>query len=152
MVVYEVESCIRGFHMYQDTWTPVIGEELHCAREGKNIHDHYAVVVKKERHVVGQVPRKVSAACTLFLQKGGDLKGRITAARHRYSTDLPQGGLEIPCKLVFSGQEEMVAKIRKLIPDNSHLASVGLHKEQNNATSSQSDTLDVSHERGNEAI
>ena len=26
-MLYEVDSCIRGFHMYQDTWTPLVGEE-----------------------------------------------------------------------------------------------------------------------------
>ena len=25
---YEVELCIRGYYVYQDLWTPVIGEEL----------------------------------------------------------------------------------------------------------------------------
>ena len=55
-----------------------------------------------------------SAACKLFL---GDLKCYITAACHRYSADLPQGSLGIPFKLVFSGQEETVAKIRKLFPE-----------------------------------
>ena len=27
--VYEVDSCVRGYHVYQDTWTPLVGEE--CA-------------------------------------------------------------------------------------------------------------------------
>ena len=41
-----LEICIRGFfHVYQDTWIPVIGE-LHCARKGKSIYDSYVVVVK----------------------------------------------------------------------------------------------------------
>ena len=44
--VHEVDSCVRGYHVYQYTWTPLVGEELHCERE-ENIHDHYAVVVKK---------------------------------------------------------------------------------------------------------
>ena len=44
--VYEVDSCVRGYHVYQDTWTPLVGEELHCKRE-ENIHDRHAMVVKK---------------------------------------------------------------------------------------------------------
>ena len=47
--VYEVDSCVQGYHVYQDTWTPLVGEELHCEREEENIHDRYAVVVM---HVV----------------------------------------------------------------------------------------------------
>ena len=54
-VLYEVDSCVRGFYEYQDTWTPLVGEELHCERE-ENIHDRFAVVVKKGSARVGDVP------------------------------------------------------------------------------------------------
>ena len=33
MADHEVESCVRGFHIYEDVWTPVIGEVLICRRE-----------------------------------------------------------------------------------------------------------------------
>ena len=36
-MLYEVDSCVHGF---QDTWTPLVGEELHCEGE-ENIHDCY---------------------------------------------------------------------------------------------------------------
>ena len=32
-VLYEVNSCICSFHVYQNTWTSLVGEELHCVRE-----------------------------------------------------------------------------------------------------------------------
>ena len=138
--MYEVDSCVRSYHVYQDTWTLLVGEELYCEREEENIHDRYAVVVKKGSARVGHVPRKVSAPCTLFLRKGGTLKCRITAVHRRYSADLPQGGLEIPCKLVFSGQDEMIVKIKKLIPDYTHLAfssAVCVSEEQDDAQETQ---------------
>ena len=56
------------------------------------------------------------------LQKEEEIKCCITAACHCYSADLPQGGLEIPCKLVFSGHKVLIIKIKKLVPDGSHLA------------------------------
>ena len=34
--MYEVESCIRGFHVYHTVWRPCIGEELDCVRESGN--------------------------------------------------------------------------------------------------------------------
>ena len=71
--VYEVDSCVRGYHVYQDTWTPLVGEELHCEREEENIHDRYAVVVKKGSAKVGHMPRKISTACTLFCVREGHL-------------------------------------------------------------------------------
>ena len=32
----------------------------------------------------------------------------------RYSSDLVQGGLEIPCSLVFTGKAKEIAKMKKL--------------------------------------
>jgi len=38
---FETSSFIQGYHVYQDTWTPVIGEQLVCRREDSNPRDHY---------------------------------------------------------------------------------------------------------------
>ena len=73
MEIHEVVSCIRGFHIYGDTWTPSVGEILICERESGNASDLYAMAIKKGSEVVGHVPRKMSAACSLFLQLGGAL-------------------------------------------------------------------------------
>lgn len=35
----------------------------------------------------------------------------------KYSDDLPQGGLKVPCKLTFQGDEPAVEKVRKLLHD-----------------------------------
>ena len=43
--VYEVDSCVRGYHVYQDIWTPLVGEEVDCKREEENIRDRYKVGV-----------------------------------------------------------------------------------------------------------
>ena len=29
---FETDSSVHGYHVYQDNWTPVIGERLHCER------------------------------------------------------------------------------------------------------------------------
>ena len=31
-VEFETDSSVRGYHVYQDNWTPVIGERFHCER------------------------------------------------------------------------------------------------------------------------
>ena len=64
--------------------------------------------------VVGHIPRRISAACSLFIERNGRIHCRITGTR-QYSADLPQGGLEIPCVLTFEGDKKEVMKIRKLI-------------------------------------
>ena len=37
--------------------------------------------------------------CSLFIAKGGALTTAVNGAK-RYSVDLPQGGLKVPCKLL----------------------------------------------------
>ena len=59
-------------------WIPLVGEELYCAAEGKNIHNHYTVVVKIH-NIISYVPRKVFA------------EGRLKMLDHRSSLLLLSG-------------------------------------------------------------
>ena len=66
--------------------------------------------------MIGHIPRKISAACFNFLDMGGTLTGEITDSHHQYSFDLPQGGLEIPCKLIFKSCDVvLMTKIKRLV-------------------------------------
>lgn len=87
-----------------------------CEREEGNLHDPYAVGVweKSTGEIVGHVPRKISAACSLFLRKNGTILCTVTGKR-RFSEDLPQGGLEVPSKLIFQGEVKYVEKMKKLL-------------------------------------
>jgi len=82
---------------------PIVGE-LFCEHEPENSSEPYAVAVKKrisgEDKIVGHVPRKISTICSLFIRRGGTIQCIING-RQRYSSDMPQGGLEIPCVLHF---------------------------------------------------
>lgn len=113
-IEHEVESCVRGHHIYQRLWTPTVGEELECEREASNNMDSYAVAVVRGGVVVGHVPRTISAACSLFLSRNGSIHCTVTGVR-RHSHDLPQGGLEVPCKLKFKGRSIDVKKVTKLL-------------------------------------
>ena len=56
----EVDSAVRGYHVYQSIWTPTIGETLICKREGGNAHDRCAVGCYKldsNATLVGHVPK-----------------------------------------------------------------------------------------------
>ena len=83
--------------------------ELHCRREvieaenrreGVQQPRSNAVAVERSGVTVGHVPRRISSICSMFLRRGGRIDCEITGDR-RYSEDLPQGGLEIPCKLTL---------------------------------------------------
>ena len=66
---------IRGYHEYQGIWEAEVGENLTCIREPGKVRDPYAVAVTKPESliIVGHVPRKMSAICSLFLRKGGSI-------------------------------------------------------------------------------
>ena len=71
--------------------------------------DPYAIGVMKGREVVGHVPRKISRMCAVFLSNGGTITCIVSGSR-RYSRDLPQGGMEIPCILGFFGEAKWLKK------------------------------------------
>jgi len=85
-------------------------------REDDDYVNPFDVAVVKNVNIVGHVPRTISAVCSLFLCRGGSIGCLVTGSRC-YSWDLPQGGLEIPCKL---GNSKYVSKSRKLL---SHAAA-----------------------------
>ena len=75
-----------------------------CSVKGKlsgNRYDPYAVATLSDGRVVGHMPRKISPVCSIFIRCGGSITCTVSD-RRRYSADLDQGGLEIPCKIKFS--------------------------------------------------
>ena len=123
----ETDSCIRGYHVYQDRWLPIIGERLECRRESGNPRDPYAVAVRKGDEIVDRVPRYISTLCSLFIRHGGAVYSIVLGGR-RYSRDLPQGGMEIPCRLHFVGNRGELKKVKSFlkaipsIPGGQHVS------------------------------
>ena len=115
-----------GHHVYKSVWTPTLGEELECRREGDNDFDQYAVAVLR-RGVVGHIPRKISTLSSIFLQRNGRITCVVTGSRF-YSVDLPQGGLEVPCLLKFQGDDTNVSKVKKLLSRHTAINLVLLKK------------------------
>ena len=108
------EMCVRGYHVYHKVWDAVIGQMLECERETHNEKDRYAVAVMQEGRVVGHLPRKYSRVCSLFLKKGGSISCTVTGKR-RFSADLNQGGLEIPCLVTFKSSRRNIEKLAKYL-------------------------------------
>ena len=100
--------------MDQCTW-----RELHCKREIGNVHNLYAVsVIKHGTSIVGHLPKRISIPSHLFLRKGGKVSCIVNGWR-QYSSDLPQGGLEVPCCLIFKGSKKDIDKIKLLLQQKS---------------------------------
>ena len=112
---YIRESVICGHHVSKAHFTPVIGRVLPCANERGNIHDIYAVAIKDDDTIVGHVPRAISSVCHMFLNKSGTSIHSEIVGNRIYSQDLPQGGLEIPCKYIFEGPPVYVDKVKRFV-------------------------------------
>ena len=85
-------------------------KNYYAERELGNIVNRYVIAVKKDSgEMVGNLPKKISRMCSMFIQEGGEIMCTVIGNR-RYSSDLVQGGLEIPCTLLFHGEEKYIQK------------------------------------------
>ena len=55
IVTLEMETSVRGFHVYKAIWGEDVREELECRRERGNQVDRYAVAVVKDETVGSHV-------------------------------------------------------------------------------------------------
>jgi hypothetical protein len=152
---FEVEAMIRGYHEYKAIWEADVGKTLQCQRQTGNPHDAYAVAVLESGVVVGHVPKKISCVCSLFLRRRGAISCTVTGDR-RYSADLEQGGLEVPCILKFKVDDGeslqiLLYKTHKLVRSalfKDSIPSVNLtlkpephHNEESKSSSNRSEDL-----------
>ena len=113
MAEWEVSSCVCGYNVYESIWVAALGERVVCIREPLNSRDRFAVVLKKNGVVISHLPQNISQVCSSFIRRGGTIECIVTGTR-RHSTYLPQGGLEIPCVLLFTGQRKEINKVKLL--------------------------------------
>ena len=93
MLLFSIDSCVCGYHIHKATWSVSVGEILFCEREERNMEYPFAVFIVRNGVIVGQVPRRISCVCSAYLHRGGTISCTVTGTK-RYSSDLPQGGLE----------------------------------------------------------
>jgi len=84
-------------------------------RDRCNHHNSFAVATCRGSNVVGHMPRKISAICYVFLGKPGAVISCTVTGSRRYSHDLPQVGLKIPCAQKFTEDKRIVSKAAILL-------------------------------------
>ena len=52
---FVTESVIKGYHVYVNDWTPLLGENLSARPEPENETDKYPVAVTKDARVIGHL-------------------------------------------------------------------------------------------------
>ena len=89
-------------------------------RHAANIHDRFAVTIRKGTLTIGLVPAEISKICWFFLRHGGTIKWRVSTDRHCCSP-LEQGELEVPCELIFVADNlKLLKKLKKVISTHTH--------------------------------
>ena len=63
MSEFIIDSAIRAFHVDKFLWTPEIVEELSTVWEIANMHDRFAVAIRKGTLTIGHVPAEISKLC-----------------------------------------------------------------------------------------
>ena len=65
--------------------------------------------------VIDNAQRHILAACNLLLGQGDTILCTVTGPQI-FARDLPQGGLDVPCRLSFARTlNELMIKIKKLL-------------------------------------
>ena len=117
VATFTLDSCITGYHMYKEN--PCVGN---C--EDRNPQDPHAVGLKLRDATVGHVPHTISCIFMLFLRRGGTIIATVIGPR-QCSRDLPQGGLELPCRCKFTGERTLAEKTRQLLlNDNDGVSEI----------------------------
>ena len=110
------DSYVRGFHVYKDVWSSLIGEEvLECFHEKEN--KTFAVAVYRNdlsrRINVGHVPINISKLLVKFLQLPNSFPTcKVTGRRVNRGAGY---GLEIPVNYTCTGHQKTVDWIKKKI-------------------------------------
>ena len=86
MTEWEVDSCLRGYHVYEGIWAAALEEQIGCIREPLNALDRYAVALKKDGAVIGHLSQKISQICSLFIRRAGTIECNVTGTRSRFAT------------------------------------------------------------------
>ena len=81
--------------------------------------------------------RRGSRPDGIHLRRNGSIQCRVTGQK-RYSSDLPQGGLEVPCVYTFTGVSAQINKMKKLPTDHATIPEA-----KNTADSYGDDEIDL---------
>ena len=106
----EIQTYIKGHHLYKDIWTPEIGEQLKKRIEPDNWVDK-SVCVEKDKKAI-YICRKENLgkfAKIIFFFLRSDPYSSCIATISGKRCNLKDGeGLQVPCKLDMTGQQQYV--------------------------------------------
>ena len=108
----DLETFIKGHHIYKNIWTPQLDELLEVSTELDNPMDKFVVTVKKNQNIEGNLKKGKTGrfAKTLFYFLRSDSYSKCHAKVTWKRCNLGDGdGLQVPCILNISGQAEFIS-------------------------------------------
>ena len=115
-VSFNLDSFIKGYHVYQDVWSPELQEMLSAVPEPRNIVEKYAVSVQRDDEVVGHLMKGKSGrfAKTIFYFLRADKKNDCTVVVTGKAINRGDGeGMQVPCTLNFKGHRKWIDILKK---------------------------------------
>ena len=113
--VLEINSYIRGYHVYVDIWAPTVGESLLVKPEPTNPNGKKAVAVLKDATIVGHVPKNLAPRLFLFLRRDVNKAfAEVTGERVNRGAGY---GLEVPCTYRLYGPQVYIDRMKQLVDE-----------------------------------
>ena len=115
----EIDTYVKGYHVYKNIWKPTVNEELESEMEPDNVMDKYDVCVKKNTSIVGHLPLdkngKFAKMIFYFLRADQDAECKVVIITGK-EVNLSDGdGMQVPCNLKISGPRKLVEILCKNI-------------------------------------
>ena len=114
METFTFVSAVRGYHVYQDIFTPSIGEKLVAKQEFNNTMGKHAVKVVKGDETVGHLPRKFSRIVWYFLACSGEISVEVIG-RWRC------GRMKVPWQFEFNSSNKVKHETLERTTDKQEL-------------------------------
>ena len=114
----EIDTYVKGYHVYKNIWKPTVNEELETEMEPDNVMDKYAVCVEKNTFIVGHLPLskngKFAKMIFYFLRADQDAECKVVITVKEVNLG-DWDGMQVPCKLKISDPRKMVEILCKNI-------------------------------------
>ena len=114
----EIDTYVKGYHVYKNIWKLTVNEELETEMEPDNVMDKCAVCVKKNTSIEGHLHlgKNVKFPEMIFYSLRADQDAECKVVITGKEVNLGEGGrMQVPCKLKISSPRKIVEILCKNI-------------------------------------
>lgn len=115
-----VNSVVHGYHVYLAVWEPCVEEGFIALHESRNPHNSHTMAVYHDEApgvIVGHLPWELSQLCHYFTRLEGKIIKKVTRRQKRSKE---ANGMEILCRLKFTGSARNIQKLNSFFHELNH--------------------------------